>query len=167
MMQGSNKFLFGIVIGIVLLVIITFSVVMLRPEPTYQDDSTPEGAAHNYLLAIQNQDYERAFSYIPHKYPYPIDAADMADTIGLDSHRFDTDSDFSLAVDSVQMRGEDKALVTVRKTTFYTSGLMGSEETSRTFTLDMILENGVWKVSEGESYWSSSCWGESRDKWCR
>ena len=165
-MQSSTKFLLGIVIGIVLLVIITFSVVMLRPEPTYQDDTTPDGAAHNYLLAIQNKDYDRAFAYIPEKYRYPENADDMAATIRENSWAFDTDSDFSLAVESTQMRGEDKAVVTVRKTTFYNNGLMGSDQSSRTFTLDMILENGMWKVSDGDSYWSSSCWGDSRDEWC-
>ena len=165
-MQGSNKFLIGIVIGIVLLVIVTFFVVMMRPEPTYQDDGAPDGAAHNYLLAIQNKDYEPAISYIPEKYRYPEDADDMADTITKDSWRFDMDDDFSLAVESVDMRGEEKAVVTVRKTTFYNSGLMGSGQSTRTFTLDMELENGMWKVSDGESYWSN-CWGYSQDEWCR
>ncbi len=165
-MQSSNKFLFAIVIGIVLLVIVTFSLVMLRPEPTYQDDSTPEGAAHNYLLAIQNGDYERAYAYIPEKYRYPEDAEDMAITIENDSWRFDTDSDFSLEIDSTHLRGDEKAVVTVRKTTFRNSGLMGSGQYSRTFTLDMKLEDGMWKVSDGQSYWSSSCWGFSRETWC-
>lgn len=166
-MQGSNKFLIGIVIGIVLLVIITFFVIMQRPEPTYGDENTPDGAAHNYLLAIQNRDYERAFTYIPEKYPYPEDADDMAYTIGKDSWHFDTDSDFSLAVDSVQMRSEERSVVTVRKTTFYNNGLMGSGQSTRTFTLGMILEDGMWKVNDGESYWSSSCWGSSRDERCQ
>ena len=165
-MQSSTKFLIGIVIGIVLLVIITFSVVLLRPEPTYQDDTTPDGAAHNYLLAIQNKDYERAFTYIPEAYPNPENAEDMAYTIDKDPWRFDMDSDFSLAVDSVKMRDDEKAIVTVRKTTFYNSGLMGSGQSTRTFTLNMRLEEGIWKVSDGESYWSSSCWGYSREKRC-
>ena len=165
-MQSSTKFLIGIVIGIVLLVIVTFSVVLLRPEPTYQDDTTPDGAAHNYLLAIQDKDYEQAFTYIPEKYRYPEDAEDMAITVEGDSWRFETDSDFSLAVESSRMRDEEHAVVTVRKTTFYNNGLMGSSQSTRTFTLDMKWEDGIWKVSDGESYWSSSCWGFSRDKWC-
>lgn len=165
-MQGSTKFLIGIIIGIVLLVIVAFSVVLLRSEPTYQDDTTPDGAAHNYLLAIQNQDYERAFTYIPEQYPNPKDAEDMAYTIAQDLGRFDMDSDFSLAVESVKMRGDERAVVTMRKTTFYNSGLMGSGQYTRTFTLTMRLEEGIWKVSDGESYWSSSCWGYSREKWC-
>lgn len=165
-MSGSTKFLLGIVIGIVLLVIVAFSVVLLRPKLSYQDDSTPDGAAHNYLLAIQNQDYERAFMYIPEQYPNPKNAEDMAYTIGKDSWRFDTSSDFSLAVESVRMRNDDEAVVTVRKAMFYNSGLLGSGQSSRTFTLDMQLEDGIWKVSDGESYWSSSCWGYSRATRC-
>ncbi len=166
-MQGSTKFLIAIVIGIVLLVIITFAVVMLRPEPTYQDDSTPDGAAHNYLLAIQNKDYERAFTYIPEKYAYPEDAEDMAYTISKDSWPFDTNNDSSLAVESVNTRGEEKAVVTIRETTFYNNGLMGSGQSTNTFTLSMILEDELWKVDNGDRYWSSSCWGHSRDRWCK
>ncbi len=166
-MQSSTKFLLGIVIGIVLLVIVTFTVVMMRPEPTYQDDTTPEGAAHNYLLAIQNGDYERAYSYIPEAYQFPENADQMGYDIEQRTWQFDTGSDISLSVESSRMRGDEKAAVTIRKTTFHNSGLMGSSQSTRTFTLDMVLEDGVWKVSDGENFWYSNCWGISRNERCR
>lgn len=167
MMQNSTKFLMGIVAGMVLLIAVTFLVVLRRSEPTYQDDNSPGGAAYNYLLAIQNQDYDKAFTYIPTLYPHPKDAEEMAYTIErADVWRFDIDSDFSLAVESVDMRGDDRAIITVRKTTFYNTDLFGSGQSSTTFPLTMRLVEDRWKVFDGERYWSRSCWGFSHEKWC-
>lgn len=164
-MHGSNKFLFSMVMGVILLVIVAFSVVLLRPEPTYQDDSTAGGAAHNYLLALQQEDYERAYQYIPTAYKYPTDANDLADNVRQENWRFEDDSEFSLAVESVKPRGENEAIVTVRKTTFYNEGLMGSYEDSHTFTMKMLLEDGAWKVGDSSDYWSD-CWGTTTKNWC-
>lgn len=165
MMHSANKFLSAIVVAVALLVVIAFTVVILRPEPSYQDDATPDGAAHNYLLAVQRQDYERAFSYLPSTFRYPQDAAHMAEDIRHNTWRFETGAGFSLAVESTRMQGEDRAIVTVRKTTFYNEGLFGSHQFTNMFTLDMVLENGQWQVTDGENYWSN-CWGESRASWC-
>ncbi|MCL4263436.1 MAG: hypothetical protein KJ069_09480 [Anaerolineae bacterium] len=165
-MQGSNKFLFGIVFGVVLLVIVAFSVVLLRPEPTYQDDSTPEGAAHNYLLALQQGDFERAYQYLPTTFKYPTDADNLADDARQNSWLFETGGDYALAVDSVKQQNEEEAIVTIRKTTFYNDGLFGSRELSQTFTMHLTPEAGEWKVSEADMYWSN-CWGTSQEYWCR
>ncbi len=165
-MNGSNKFLFGIVFGVVLLVIVAFSVVLLRPEPTYLDDGAPDGAAHNYLLALQQGDFERAYQYIPTAFKYPTDADDMADDARQNKWFFETGGDYALAVESVNQKSADEAIVTVRKTTFYNEGLFGSYEDSRTFTMQMTREEGVWKVSDADLYWSN-CWGMSREYWCR
>lgn len=164
-MHGSNKFLFSMVMGVILLVIVAFSVVLLRPETTYQDDSTAGGAAHNYLLALQQEDYERAYQYIPTAYKYPTDANDLADNVHQENWRFENGNEFSLAVESAKPRGEDEAAVTVRKTTFYNEGLMGTHEDSRTFTMIMVLEPDGWKVRESEDYWSN-CWGTTTRSWC-
>ncbi|NJN54536.1 MAG: hypothetical protein HC804_07150 [Anaerolineae bacterium] len=165
-MQGSNKFLFGIVFGIVLLVIVAFSMVLLRPEPTYQDDSTPDGAAHNYLLALQQGDYERVYQYLPTAYKYPVDADDLADDVRQNSWLFETGGDHTLAIDSVDQKSQNDATITVRKTTFYTDGLWGSHEDSHTFTMELTREGGEWKVNDADLYWSN-CWGVNREYWCR
>jgi len=165
-MQTSNKFLLIIVISIVLLIIAAFLAVTLQPDPTYQDDITPDGTAHNYLLAIQQKNYERAYSYIPTDYPYPKNADDMRDDITDNNWLFDIGDDFSLVVESAEIHGDGEATVIVRKTTFHNNGLMGSNQSTRTFTLTLIQENGSWKVSDGKSYWSN-CWGYSQRNSCR
>jgi hypothetical protein len=165
-MNGSNKFLFGIVIGIVLLVIVSFSVVMLRPEPEYQPADTPEGVAHNYLLALQKQDYERAYEMLPTTFNFPRDAVTMGEDVADNTWHFQTGGDVSLAVDDVQMLDADTAVVTIRKTTFYSQGIMGSDQYTETFKVTLEKENGVWKVREANDYWYD-CWGVTRPSWCR
>lgn len=60
-MKNTDKMLIAIVIGIVLLVVIALAITLTRPEPTYQAEDNPEGITHNYLLALQKKDYERAY----------------------------------------------------------------------------------------------------------
>ena len=90
----------------------------------------------------------------------------MREAINDNSWLFDISDNFSLVVESVELHGDDKATVTVRKTTFYNNGLMGTNQYTETFTLTMAQENGLWKVSDGNMYWSD-CWGYSQGNWCR
>ncbi len=63
-MKGTDKFLVGIVAGVLFIVIAAVVVVVRRPPPSYKEENTAEGTAHNYLLALQQQDYSRAYTYI-------------------------------------------------------------------------------------------------------
>jgi len=74
-MKNTDKFLVGIVVGVVVLVATAFAVALLRPKPTYQLEDTPKGVAHNYLLALQQEDYKRAYGYLsPTIEGYPTSA---------------------------------------------------------------------------------------------
>jgi hypothetical protein len=60
-MKGTDRFLIGIVAGVVILVVAVLAIALLRPnQPSYEPDDTAEGVAHNYLLALQLEDYGRA-----------------------------------------------------------------------------------------------------------
>src|SRR3990172_9629643 len=94
-MKNSDRILFAIVAGVIVLVVVAFVVAFTRPEPTYQSEDSPEGITHNYLLALQQKDYERAYRYLspelPH-YPPDIDKF-MADVQSQDyNFRFDQNS---------------------------------------------------------------------------
>ena len=61
----QDRFLTGILIGIAVLVVLALAVFFMRSgTPTYVSDDTPEGVVHNYVLAVLNKDYERAYSYL-------------------------------------------------------------------------------------------------------
>ena len=75
-MKKTDKLLIGIVAGILLLVLVAFGVALTRPKPAYQAEDKPEGVAFNYLFALQQGDYERAYGYLSptlKRYPQTVE----------------------------------------------------------------------------------------------
>jgi hypothetical protein len=61
----QDRFLTGILMGIGVLVVLALVVFFARQdEQTYIADDTPAGVVHNYVLAIINKDYEKAYGYL-------------------------------------------------------------------------------------------------------
>jgi hypothetical protein len=61
----QDRFLTGILIGIGVLVVVALAVFFTRKDTqAYISDSTPEGVVHNYVLAVLNKDYEKAYGYL-------------------------------------------------------------------------------------------------------
>ena len=61
----QDRFLTGILVGIVVLVVIALAVFFLRQvSQSYISEDLPEGVVHNYVLAVLNDDYEKAYGYL-------------------------------------------------------------------------------------------------------
>ncbi len=61
----QDRFLLVILGFIGLLVIVSVGLFFMRQAPQdYRSEATPEGVVWNYVLAIQNGDYARAFVYL-------------------------------------------------------------------------------------------------------
>jgi hypothetical protein len=61
----QDRFLTGILIGIAVLVVIALAVFFLRQgSQSYISEDVPEGVVHNYVLAVLNDDYEKAYGYL-------------------------------------------------------------------------------------------------------
>ena len=61
----QDRFLTGILVGIVVLVVIALAVFFLRQgSQSYISEDVPEGVVHNYVLAVLNDDYEKAYGYL-------------------------------------------------------------------------------------------------------
>jgi hypothetical protein len=162
-MKGTDKFLIAIVAGVVILVGVVLTIALLRPDqPGYQPDDAPEGVAHNYLLALQQEDYERAYGYLsPTLAAYPANVDQF--TSHVEEYRWSFgyyDDDVSLAIESVDVIG-DRAKIVVRKTEFYRGGLFDSGQHSTTFDMTLRREQGTWKVTDSDRYWAS-CWESSK-----
>jgi hypothetical protein len=157
-MKGTDKFLIGIVTGVVILVGAALAIALLRPnQPSYQPDDTPEGVAHNYLLALQLEEYERAYSYLSPTLPgYSNDVEAFERDVDSNRWSFGSYDNVSPAVESVDVSG-DRAKVVVRKATFYRGGLFDSGQYTSTFDMTLHREKGVWKITDADSYWAS-CW---------
>ncbi len=156
-MKQTDKPLLAIVGGVILLIIAVFVIVLRQPDPTYKPEDSPENIAHNYLLALRKQEYERAYTYLlPTLVSYPRTIGQFIDQIEGNSWRFRLDDDVSLAVESVQLR-DGRAEITIQETQFYNRGLFDSYQRNRTFTMKLVQIESSWKISEAENYWNS-CW---------
>jgi len=61
----QDRFLTGILIGIGVLIVIALAVFFTRKDTqTYLSEDVPEGVVHNYVLAVLNKDYEKAYGYL-------------------------------------------------------------------------------------------------------
>jgi len=159
-MKSSDKFLVGIVAGIGLLVVVAFVLVLTRPEPEYRDDNAPEAIVHNYLLALRQGDYERAYQYLsPGLKGYPENAAAFTDDISSSSRFRLDDQAVTLDTQSSTIRG-NIATVSVLETSFSGGDLFSSGNIDRRFDMKLQLENGAWKLIKGDRYWST-CWERS------
>lgn len=61
----QDRFLTGILIGIAVLVVLALAIFSLRSDTqTYISEDAPEGVVHNYVIAVLNKDYEKAYTYL-------------------------------------------------------------------------------------------------------
>jgi hypothetical protein len=64
-MKSSNRFLLGFGIAITVLVVITITLVLTnRSITTLLPENTPEGTVQRFLLAVQDHDFQKAYSYL-------------------------------------------------------------------------------------------------------
>ena len=155
--KGVDKFLVAIVIGAVLLVITVFIIALTKPKQDYVSDDTPEGVAHNYLFALEKNDYQRAYSFLsPEIEGYPKNSEEFINSVEDNSFMFNFDNITSMQFEVVYS-GEKSAIITVDETTFIEGGIFGSSEYTRSFDINLDLKNGEWKIADSDNYFAW-CW---------
>ena len=167
-MRSTDKFLIGIVVGVIILIGVALAVALLRPEPTFQPEDTPEGVAHNYLLALQQKEYERAYGYLSRSLEsYPASVDIFIDNIDDYSWQFRDlqDGSITLSVETTDVISE-RAEVTVRENHFHEGGLFDSSQYTQTFEMRLRFDTArnAWKITGSDSYWVR-CWDD--DEGCR
>jgi hypothetical protein len=156
-MKQTDKLLLSIVAGIFLLVAAAFILVLTRPAPEYQPNDSPEHIAHNYLLALRQQAYERAYSYLsPELKNYPDTLDKFIGDVEDNTRAFRLDTEVSLDVASVRIVNNE-ATVTIEETRFYNSDLFNSSQSTTTFMVHLSQVNGAWRITQSSAYWDN-CW---------
>jgi hypothetical protein len=159
-MKSTDKVLIGIVGGIILLVGITLVIILTKPEPTYQPDDTPEGAAYNYLLALQKEDYEKAYSYLsPTIFGYPTSVNEFTEDVLNNSWMFRLNRETTISIKSTSINGAI-ATVTVLESSFSGGDLFSSGQSTSNFNMKLILRDDKWRILDSR-YYFSNCWSQS------
>ena len=156
-MRQTDKFLLAIVGSVVILIAAAFALILLRPEPQYRSDDSPEAAVHNYLLALQQEAYERALDEISHDVPNrPQDGNEMEWAISQNSWQFDRYGDPALVISSSRVSG-DHATVTLAETR--SGGIFPGDVSSQEIVMRLKQDENGWKLIGGKAYWSED-WEE-------
>jgi hypothetical protein len=143
----QDRFLTGILIGIGVLVVIALTVFFTRADTqAYVSDDAPESVVHNYVLAVLNKDYERAYSYLADLENKPtydefrraflngeINPNDQGVDIG-DSEIFDDTASVNLDL-------------------IYNSSDPFSSGYRNTQTAQLLEQNGAWKLTWMPEYY--------------
>ena len=162
---GPDRFLIAIVAGIALLVIVALVFGLRSPaEAEYSAGNEPQDIAYNYLLAIQREEYERAYGYVYSDLDgYPTDfnqfRTDVARFRDWDCQENDESRSISYEINEdrpVSTIG-DLAIVNMSQETFYRNRSIfnPSSSYSRDFEMELINTDDGWKLVDSEHCWNS------------
>lgn len=147
-----DRFLTAIFAGIVVLVLVSLVLFFARRQQvTYGDDSTPAGALQNYLIALSQRDYARAYAYVAETEGKPS-LFDYQQSFM--SYQADAIANTMIEVGKTTISpGEQSAGVEV--TLISSSRGLFSDTTRDHQMVKLVRENGAWKISDAPyPYWS-------------
>jgi hypothetical protein len=137
----NDKFLTGILIGIGVLILLALGLFFTRQEKRdYVADTTPDGVVHNYVLAVLNKDYQKAYDYL----------ADLENKPTYEEFRQSffngmvNPSDVGLDVGAVEIN-KDEAVVTLA--VYYSNSDPFSSRYSTEERALLVKQNGAWKLN--------------------
>ncbi|MFN3492283.1 MAG: hypothetical protein ACK40V_08705 [Anaerolineales bacterium] len=150
-----DKFLTGILIGIGALIVLALVLFFTRQETkNYVSDSTPEGVVHNYILAVLNKDYEKAYAYLAdldNKPTYQefrqsfLNGMVNPDNVGVD-------------IAEIEISGNDAS---VNLTIYYSYNDPFSSRYGSPDRANLVKQNGAWKLTYMPySFWNYNWYQE-------
>jgi len=138
----QDRFLIGILIGIVVLVVISLGLFFARKNSEeYVAEDTPEGVVHNYVVAVHKRDFEKAYSYLADKQNKPtFEAFRQSFIINAVSP-----NNVGLEIGSADIRGSD---ATVALSTIYNASDPFSNGYRNSDVALLVKQNGQWKLEQ-------------------
>ncbi len=138
---GLDRFTLAIAIGVAILIPVVFLVVLAQPKQTQPlDESRPAGVAHNYYLALTQDDLPKAYAYLSAEAKANITYEQFTARVTSVPERR------GIRIDNERIE-DGTARVTVR-TTYGAPGppLLSSEFTMER-TVVLRMEDGTWKIA--------------------
>ncbi len=138
-----DRFLIGILIGIGVLVLVALILFLSRQgQSQYGDESSPSGVLHNYILALQKRDYERAYRYL----------ADFEGKPDLAQFQQSFLSNQGQSIDNTPVEIGETVADELNQSAFVQMTLIhGSRDLfdsgyRETNTASLVRQNGAWKI---------------------
>jgi hypothetical protein len=152
----QDRFLTGILVGIAALVVLALVVFFARDNSqTYLPDDTPEGVVHNYVLAIINKDYEKAYGYL----------ADLENKPTFEAFRrpflngYVNPANTAVDVGQAEISGDEASVEVAQIYNPSDPFSSGYRDVQRAL---LVKQNGAWKLSNMPAYnfWDYSWYQE-------
>ena len=155
----KDRFLIGILIGIGGLIVLALILFYVRSgSRTYRSESTPDAVAYNYILALINKDYERAYAYLADlKYKPTYEEFRQSFLNGM------VNPDSSGADIGEAAISGDQASVAV--TIFYGYNDPFSSRTGMQERAVLVNQEGAWKVSSMPGMFWDYGWYQNPDQY--
>ena len=145
-MKSSNRFLLGFGIAITILVAITITLVMTNHQVApLLPENTPDGTVQRFLLALQDHDFQKAYTYLNvvesgRKLTYD-------DWLQSTSQRFQTSSPAWKVTFGKTSISDDSATVEVIIDIFQPGGLFNIPENTQKDFYQLKRINGKWYIT--------------------
>jgi hypothetical protein len=152
----QDKFLTGILIGIGVLILLALGLFFMRQDKRdYVAETSPDGVVHNYVLAVLNKDYQKAYGYL----------ADIKNKPTYEKFRQSffnggvNSADVGVDVGAVEIN-KDEAVVTL--SVYYSNTDPFSSRYASQERALLVKQNGVWKLnSMPYNFWDYNWYQES------
>ncbi len=146
----QDRFLMGILIGIGVLVVLALALFFTRHDNReYVAEDVPEGVVRNYVLAVLNKDYEKAYGYLADQQYKPtyeeFRQAFFDGTVN--------PNDAGVEVGTSEINGNEAI---VHLTMYYSNNDPFSSRYSNEDKVLLVKQGGAWKLS---SMQYSNFWG--------
>ena len=149
-MKSENKFILWLSVGIISLIGLTFWIIQNIGEVTYINENTPEAVTHDYILALHEEDYGKAYTFISQNLEnYPNTLGEFLQE--MTNYRWRRENIDSFLMEDVTITGTE-AIVIVSVVEYYQGDIFSS---GQTFFEDIFLlreESGVWKIYQSSIY---------------
>lgn len=143
---GRDRFLIGIVVGSIVLVIISVIAVFMlgRSQPSAPvDPSSPAGVVQAYVEALRVGDLDEARTYLTASARAEAEARDRNNT-----YRPTPQDNVRIVVEQVSV-SDTRAEVKVTTSRFYARSDPFSSSTShRDITVHLLREDGAWRITQ-------------------
>ena len=154
----QDKFLTGILIGIGALILLALGLFFLRQDKRdYVAETSPDGVVHNYVLAVLNKDYQKAYSYL----------ADLDNKPTYEEFRQSffngmvNSSNAGVDIGSVDIN-KDEAVVSL--SVYYSNNDPFSSRYASQDRALLVNQNGIWKLNSMPSNFWGYNWYQQQPK---
>ena len=153
-MTSSKRFLIGFSIAIVVLAAAAISIALLTQgnNIVLEPENTPQGTVQRFLIAIQDKDYPKAYSYLKvetKNQPMPYTYSDFLNEV---THPWSTGTAWKATLSKTTVTG-DSATVEVIVDTLRPGGPFQDPVNTQTVTFQMTKVDNTWYVSNPYSLW--------------